>query len=308
MAGNDIILWSVPSDPDSDDVRLRDPNATAGGSTYTLTALGGSYSLTGASAVISRNRGLVAQGGAYTVNGAQAVLSRNRTLTASGGAYTYTGQQATITYTPGAIGYTLTAQGGSYTYTGQTATILKNRSLSATGGTYAYTGAAAIISRGRNLSAQGGAYALAGGDAVITKTSPGAYVLTALGGEYSITGGDAAIYITPAQQERRGGIARNISNRKWYEIEGKRYFLTEQELAVMVQALLQKYRLKEAKKAKVAESPKPETVSAQEWAKVEGLLIELEALTTPIIETTVIANVKKSVKRISDDELILLMM
>lgn len=105
-----------------------------------------------------------------------------------------------------------------------------------------------------------------------------------------------------------GGKPRYVSARKWYEIEGKRYFLTEQELAVLVQALLQKYRLKEAKKSNIKAPPKPETVSAQEWAKVSGLLIELEALTTPIIETKVIDNVKKSVKRITDEELVLMLM
>lgn len=113
---------------------------------------------------------------------------------------------------------------------------------------------------------------------------------------------------TPVISPAVGGKPRYVSARKWYEIDGKRYFLTEQELAVMVQALLQKYRLKEAKKAKIKAPPKPETVSAQEWAKVSGLLIELEALTNPIIETTVIESVKKNVNRIKDDELILMMM
>jgi hypothetical protein len=193
---------------------------TALGGTYTLTggsavierdrrltANGGSYTLTGASANLNRNRRLTANGGAYTYTGASAILEKDRRLTAVGGAYTYTGAQANITYTPGSTGYVLTALGGSYTLTGGSAIIERDRRLTAQGGAYAYTGGTAIVEKDRRLTAQGGAYALAGGDAVITKTSPGAYVLTALGGTYTLSGANAAINVSGGD-DPFGGVYR----------------------------------------------------------------------------------------------------
>jgi hypothetical protein len=135
------------------------------------------------------NYTLTAQGGSYTLTGQSATLIRSKLVTASGGSYAIAGQQATITYTPAAINYQLTAQGGSYALTGQSATISRDRRLTSSGGSYALTGGTATILRTKVITAQGGAYALTGQQSVISKSK----LITAQGGTYSVTGQQAII-------------------------------------------------------------------------------------------------------------------
>ena len=132
---------------------------------------------------------LTAQGGSYTLTGASASISRNRVLTAQGGSYSYTGQQVTITYTPGAVNYTLTAQGGAYSLAGQQAVIKRDRNLTASGGAYSLAGAQATLLRSKQIVAQGGAYALAGSSATLLRSR----LLTASGGTYALTGQGAVL-------------------------------------------------------------------------------------------------------------------
>ena len=160
--------------------------------TKRLTANGGSYTVTGGTAALLRSKQLVASGGSYTVTGGAALLSRNRTLTAQGGVYTYTGQQVNITYVPVSVGYTLTAQGGSYTLTGAGVTIQRSKQLYASGGSYNLTGGSANISRNRKLTASGGAYTYVGSSAVLMHVTPypdPGYVLL------GITYGPGGIYV-----------------------------------------------------------------------------------------------------------------
>lgn len=110
-----------------------------------LTAQGSSYTKSGASATLKYNRLISAQGGSYLKSGADAVLLRHKNLSVQGGSYTKTGANATITYTGLANSYTLTCQGGVYTQTGSTATILKSKLLVAAGGTYTFTGRPVVI-------------------------------------------------------------------------------------------------------------------------------------------------------------------
>lgn len=191
-----------------------------GGTTYTLTAQGGSYTvsgssvtinrnrnltvsggtytLTGNNAILSRNKNLTAQGGTYSLQGANAVISRNRVLTAQGGIYTLTGQPVTITYTAAGVVYTLTALGGSYVITGQPVNISRNRNLTAQGGSYTYTGADVVISRNRTLTASGGTYSVTGASANLYRNK----LLIAEGGSYTIGGADATLsrnYVLSAQ-------------------------------------------------------------------------------------------------------------
>lgn len=136
------------------DVRLKASNTTGTvySNTVTLTVTaGGSYTLT-------------AQGGSYAMTGGSAVLERDRRLTASGGSYTVTGGQAGVTYSAGAINYNLTALGGAYTFAGASAVLIRNRRLTSSGGAYTITGATVTIQRDRMLTASGGTYTVLGGD------------------------------------------------------------------------------------------------------------------------------------------------
>lgn len=140
---------------------------------YTITAQGGSYLITGATSTISKSKVLVASGGSYSSVGANATILRSRLITAQGGSYSFTGASVNITYTSAATVYTLTCLGGSYSLTGQVVTISKSKNLVAQGGTYAFTGQSAQILKSKILIAQGGSYTLIGASAGITYTPVG---------------------------------------------------------------------------------------------------------------------------------------
>ena len=93
---------------------------------------------------------LTASSGSYTYTGQSVTIARNRNLTASYGTYTYTGQTATITHSAVA-NYQLTASAGSYTYTGQSADLVKGRVLTASYGTYSIAGQSVEINYAGNL-------------------------------------------------------------------------------------------------------------------------------------------------------------
>lgn len=91
------------------------------GATYTLTALGGTFSYTGGSATLLHNRKLTAQGAAYSYSGGSASLLRGFKVTAQGGAFSCVGGSADLTYTGGPVVYRLTALGATFAYSGGSA-------------------------------------------------------------------------------------------------------------------------------------------------------------------------------------------
>ena len=135
------------------------------------------------------NYTITALGGTYTVSGGSAAVLRSKRLIASGGSYTITGQQATLTWTPNVQAYTLTCLGGSYSLTGSSAILSRNRKLTSSGGTYNITGASATLLRSKRIVASGGTYTLAGGTATLLRSKR----LVASGGAYALTGGTATI-------------------------------------------------------------------------------------------------------------------
>jgi len=132
-------------------------NFTAPAGSYTITALNGSYSVSGQTATVSRSRALDASNGSYSVTGQTATVSRGRSLIAFNGNYVVSGQSATLSR-----GCVLTASNGSYSVSGQTATVSRSRSLNASSGSYSVTGQSIAVSFGRLLSAQNGVYSVAG--------------------------------------------------------------------------------------------------------------------------------------------------
>lgn len=183
---------------------------------YTLTAQGGSYSLTGGSAILKRSKYIGATGGSYSLTGQQAtitwtagavnyaftllggtyaltgsnaVVSRNRKLTSIGGSYSLVGANATLLRSK-----RLVSSGGSYAYTGQSATLKRSKYLLSSGGSYTINGSQAVITRSRLLTAQGGTYTYQGAQATITYGAlASAYTLTCLGGSYAVAGASAQI-------------------------------------------------------------------------------------------------------------------
>ena len=140
---------------------------------------------------------LTALGGTFSYSGAQASLLRRFRLQTLGASYAYSGASANLTYVPVGTVYTLTALGGSFAYSGGSANVRVNRKLVAQGGSCNYSGAQASLLRRFRLAANGGAYAYSGGSANLTYNQlPGIYRLTALGSTYTYTGGIATLTAT----------------------------------------------------------------------------------------------------------------
>jgi hypothetical protein len=137
-----------------------------GGPTYTLTAVTGTFTLTGQSAnlVVSRklaaatgsflltgqaanlvvSRKLVAATGSFALTGQAANLVVSRKLTAATGVFAFTGNAANLVYTPvSSATYTLTAQTGTFNLTGQAVSFKVSRKLVAETVAYVLTGNAA---------------------------------------------------------------------------------------------------------------------------------------------------------------------
>lgn len=160
------------------------PAATA----YTLTASGGTFTLTGTAATLKAGRYLSAAAGTYTLTGTAATLKAGRYLSAGAGAFTLTGADATLIY--GSVGaYTLAANGGTFALTGGDASLIAARRLTASSGTFTLTGTDATLKAGRRLTASGGSYTLTGMDA----TLKAGRVIAADGGTFTLTGTAAAL-------------------------------------------------------------------------------------------------------------------
>lgn len=144
-----------------------------GSTVYTLTASGGSYALSGNTAILNRNRNLTSSGGSYSITGSDATILKSKLIIAESGVYNYTGQDISITYVSGTTVYTLTALPGSYALSGQNAVLYRHMNLTASGGSYSITGQDVTISKHRQLNPLGGTYTLTGSNATITWSTPG---------------------------------------------------------------------------------------------------------------------------------------
>jgi len=71
-------------------------NFTAPAGSYTITALNGSYTVSGQTATVSRSRSLDASSGSYSVTGQSIAVSFGRLLSAQNGVYSVTGQVVDI--------------------------------------------------------------------------------------------------------------------------------------------------------------------------------------------------------------------
>jgi len=141
---------------------------------------------------------LTALGGTFSYSGAQASLLRQFKLQTLGATYAYSGAPANLTYVPTGTVYTLTALGGSFAYSGGQASLLRRFRLIANGGAYSYAGGSANLTYNQlpgiyRLTALGATYTYTGGIATLTATgvtpmaNAGAYVIQAsVGGTQTI--------------------------------------------------------------------------------------------------------------------------
>jgi hypothetical protein len=163
---------------------------------------------------------LTAEQGSYTLSGQTAGLRRNAVVPAAQGSYAVSGQNVTLTYTP-AGGYTITAAQGTYAVTGQAAGLIHGYRLAASQGTYAITGSTALIDFA--MAVAQGTYTISGQTVQLSKSSPsvvagqGTYTVSgqvvgllygrrvvAAQGTYTVTGQDAALSRTRVLQVAQG--------------------------------------------------------------------------------------------------------
>lgn len=130
----------------------------ATGSTYTLAAGQGTYTLTGEAVGLLAQRRLTASQGSYALTGEAVNLIKGYIMSASQGSYSLTGQIANLL-----VGRKLLASQGSYSLTGQSANLLKGYLLGLAQGSYVLNGQPANL-RFFKLSAVFGAYTLTGKD------------------------------------------------------------------------------------------------------------------------------------------------
>lgn len=175
-AATDILGTSRPSGS-SYDVGCFEYVAAGG---YTLTAAGGSFSLTGNAAGLKANRRVTAAAGSFTLTGNAAGLYR---------------------------GLRLSAAAGTYAWTGNAANLVAQRKLLAAAGSYVLTGNAAVLRLARMLAAASGTYTLTGNAADLIYSQPGSYSLAADPGAFTLTGQAAGL-----RADRRLPAAAGIFN------------------------------------------------------------------------------------------------
>lgn len=157
---------------------------TGGGTSYTLTADAGSYSLSGQTANLTSARSVIAAPGSYALTGNDATLVYTGagvaySITAEAGSYALTGQVANIS-----SARRILADPGNYSLTGQTANLTSARRITADPGSYSLTGQAANLNIGRRMAADPGSYVLTGN----TANFPRLRNMIAAAGSYSLTG------------------------------------------------------------------------------------------------------------------------
>lgn len=153
---------------------------------YTITAEGGSITLTGADGSLLVDRVVGADAGAFTITGQDASLLTGLTLTADGGVYSISGADAELL-----IGRILTADTSDFNITGSDATLTysSGTTLTADPGVFIITGQDAELICGRRIEIESGSFAIAGADADLLLSR----ILNAESGAITMTGQDVTL-------------------------------------------------------------------------------------------------------------------
>lgn len=126
------------------------------------------------------------------------------------------------------------------------------------------------------LACDAGSYTVTGQDATLTYTpgaTPTAYTLDCEAGAFVISGQSAELTWSGAQAQATvrtsvGGFPRREQFRKGYIIKGVRYWLTEEELMVMVAQMLAEISRGDIKQVTAG---KPKTISKRTWDAIRPL-------------------------------------
>lgn len=152
-----------------------------------LTAIRGSFTLTGQNAGFRVSRQMAMAQGSIALTGQAAGLIAARRLTCAAGTFALTGQASTLK-----ASRTLALGQGSFAMTGQDARVLRGVPMVADGATFALTGQDATLKVTRQLVCAQGSFSLAGQNALLTFL----YRLAMEQGSLALTGQDAGLRAT----------------------------------------------------------------------------------------------------------------
>jgi len=139
---------------------------TAAGANKTLTASGGSYSITGTAASLLQARKVAAAAGSYALSGTNGALLQARKLAAAAGSYALTGTAASLLR-----GLNLAVDAGSYVITGTNVSLNKGRLIALDAGSYAIGGTDTSLLAQKELAADIGSYLIAGSDVSLSTST-----------------------------------------------------------------------------------------------------------------------------------------
>jgi hypothetical protein len=255
----------------------------------------GSYSLTGSAARTEHDALVNVTPGSYSLTGSSANLESDRRLEVSPGSYALTGSSAELIYTQPAGAFELLVTPGAYSITGSNAGLEADRLLIASPGSYSLTGASARLDVVRFLGTTAGSYALTGSSARlesdrVIRTTAGSYAITGFSAELTYQSLSKELIVTPggyvitgypaemiAPQRRQGGGA---PRRRGYIVKGQRYWLTDDELALLLARMLSEVKRSDVK----VDGRKPKVLSNKTWNELQVTLKALEVLTTPEVD------------------------
>lgn len=158
MAGaHDVFLYSVPSDADSDDVRLRDPTvAGAGGGNATVLPGAGQLIITGQAPAASASSTVSPAVGALVINGQAPAVSASSTVSPAAGTLVITGKTPNV-----AAGSSASPATGQIIVTGKTPSVSAGATIIPFPGILTATGFAPTVTASANLTGSTGVRRLA---------------------------------------------------------------------------------------------------------------------------------------------------
>jgi hypothetical protein len=197
MAGNDIFLYSVPSDADQDDIRLRDPTVAAGGA--------GAYEITATSSAI-------------VLSGSSVILAFGRVILASTSAIALAASSVGL-----AKGYSLSATSSAIALSGSSAVLQFGSKISATSSAITLAGSSAGLTVNRNISAVSSAIVLSGSTVTLTYTPVvSSYEIEAVSSAIALAGSSVDLVYVPAASapgfggwRRRYGTVGKLTSAEW---------------------------------------------------------------------------------------------
>jgi hypothetical protein len=170
------------------------------GTTYTLAATAGSFSLTGVNTGLLKNLKLICSAGSYVLTGVDILINKAISLTASVGSYIFTGGM--VSFLRGKI---MSVSVGVYELTGVNIDVHRVINLITSAGSYALTGINVLFNRCYCLTTEVGTFILTGIDVLLGKFK----IMSVAAGSYVVTGVNILIKILATLKDFR--LRKNLS-------------------------------------------------------------------------------------------------